>query len=535
MELTIEVKTKNAPLSPEIPLIIGVGKLVIGNESNDELEIIDAGASIDTFDDIIDGGDSDFTGDILDLQGAVVGSSSLTVTLDDFSSVALMIARPGFHPYEITIDNVYNEDRTLYITMVPIVTDITSPTYNQPFPGFYAFISPCGFDMSYYTSSSFNGNITWYINNQEFSTGKKGFVEFGGPGEYQLKQRNETFGVQDSAITKMWDNQYATAYTGNTVPFEILPIETYLNLDITTNVEIKEHRPDFSIALNTITNQLESKNCYTRGEEITIVPTVSINKENDLPENYLIEYEVIGPIGIPIPLSVDNVTVDENDLQTSFEINELGTYQLSATITDTVCGNSYKRELEINTCNFVDIDYVDCNNYLINNRSSDKELLVNVYSIEDEVIVEDQTIEVGESLEINFANISLYKVEITYTDAGGTKTEIYVLNNYCVLDDCVSKYILDILCNDADRCEPCADDVELNQMLLLSNTYFMKLHKEYGWNNFYTGLSDTKLEELTSIKQTMDKLKEFCERRGCLRINSTLYTSVKPSGDCNCN
>ena len=111
----------------------------------------------------------------------------------------------------------------------------------------------------------------------------------------------------------------------------------------------------------------------------------------------------------------------------------------------------------------------------------------------------------------------MYFIEISYNNGASEDIkESYVINNYCLLEECLAQYILDILCKDERRCNPCPDEVELNQMLLLSNTYFMKLHSEYAWNNYYTFFTETKLDSFTTLQQVMNKLKEFCSRRACL-------------------
>ena len=71
----------------------------------------------------------------------------------------------------------------------------------------------------------------------------------------------------------------------------------------------------------------------------------------------------------------------------------------------------------------------------------------------------------------------------------------------------------------------------------------MKLNKEYALNNFYTGLSAGKLDELTSISGILNKMSLFCNRRNCLDSSFSENTSnggtvnswVSKSGDCGCN
>jgi len=44
----------------------------------------------------------------------------------------------------------------------------------------------------------------------------------------------------------------------------------------------------------------------------------------------------------------------------------------------------------------------------------------------------------------------------------------------------------------------------------------MKLQAEYGFNNKYSALTDSKLNELTTINQVLSKLAMMCDRTYCL-------------------
>ena len=125
----------------------------------------------------------------------------------------------------------------------------------------------------------------------------------------------------------------------------------------------------------------------------------------------------------------------------------------------------------------------------------------------------------------------------------GTTVEKYIISNHCEVEKCITSYITDLLCGGGDPCSPCPEDNELNQILLMSYTYFMKLNKEYALNNFYTGLSQEKLDELTSISSVLNKMSLFCSRRKCLdssfsegtNTNGPVNSWSSKSGSCNCN
>lgn len=491
---------------------------------------------------------------VVDVGGITInGDSNLanthihTVTVADDSAVDISVNQSGFHMYSMTIDNVYASDKTIYIMMVSIVNDIESVSYNKPVPYHFFFINPCSFKVDFYNASSFTGDVSWYINNNPLTEGVKGTIDLCGVGLNQLKVRNQTYITTTlnncPQRTLMWDKQWANTEveeyllpgqevsvgeTGNSIAEEIDLIDTYLSLDTQTNLEIVEYRPDIKLNISTPADQLQDSCCYTLGESITVTPSITLTRDGADLSSHTIAYSLIDPDQNTITLDV--MPLDISSITTTFTLDALGTYKLIAVVSDIDCSIDYTKELIFETCDFIVLEYVDCNTYMLHNKSSHFDVTYTADSIDGSIAAELTTLNAGESKELKLDEISLYFLTISYADPEVTE-KVFILNNYCGLDDCISKYILDILCEDKGPCDSCPDDVTLNQMLLLSYTYFMQLNNEYGWNNFYSGLNDSKLEELSNIKQTMDKLVEFCKRRGCEKQLSS-YTPTK-TGNCN--
>ncbi len=451
-------------------------------------------------------------------------ASSHVVAVTDFASADISVDQAGFRPYAMTIDNVYDQDATFTVYMIPVITNIADSNYLRPRPFFNAFVDPCTFCVDVYSASSLQGNVSWYVNNELFQDGTKAKVCFCNPGDFQIKVRNQTSEFRTTgpdgncpAEVQLWDQLFANTVEGNTVSGDIADFQTYLDADTATNTTIVEYRLDISTSLTTAVDPLALDGdgcCYTRNEEVTILPEITLNRPGADPALHTLTYNIQDPEGLAITLP--SVTLND-PLETTIVLEKLGVYTVTITVEDQYCSNTFTKVLEIETCNFILADYVDCGTYDIKNNSSATDAVLDISNIDGTVIVSQQALAAGQTYQVAFDDVSIYTVTATYTKAGETSptTETYILNNYCQLDECIASYILDILCDDSERCDPCPDDVALNQIMMLSYGYFNRLNAEYGWNNFYSGIDDTKSAELMEIKQVMDKLSTFCSRVAC--------------------
>jgi hypothetical protein len=454
-------------------------------------------------------------------------SSSLSVTINDGESATINVTESNYYPYSMTIDNVYNSDKVIDVVMVQ-KTLVNDPDYLKPFPRFFTFNDPCSYRVDFYNASSFTGNTSYYVNNEHYRTGNKGTVDFFTVGDYQLKIRTKTFTILPHSIRRTrWDNQWATdivGVTGNTVAEDIQPIKDYLDLDLNTNTTVVEYKPDIDIEVTGLT----ADDCYLNDQIISVFANVTLNRPNADILDHTIEYVVTLPNG----LTIDETYPLDSNTAIDVDLNQLGIYNINVIVTDGLCNNVFNAEYQVVTCNFIQFTYT-CDKYIISNKGTkDVTYQVEIFDNEGNIELVPETPLINGTIAEIISDPALLIVTVKYDDV----EQQYVLNNYCQLEKCLASYIEDILCGEKPRCNPCPDPTELNQMLLLMYTYFGKLHKEYGYNNFYNGLSQSKLIELASIKDTMDKILEFCDRNNC--ISDCGFTGYKPydtpkSKDCN--
>jgi len=452
-------------------------------------------------------------------------SNTHTVAITDNCPADILVVSPGHHTYSMTVDNVYMDDITVDIIMVPIVNDILDPNYLRPYPAFFAFKDPCSFCSDVYNASSFTGDISWYVNNEYYKDGVKATTCFCAPGDYQIKVRNQTFDLVVPAPgcppvrVPAWDLQFATIITGNTVKGVIDPIETYLALDTITNHIVVEYRISLELKVDSDIEPLvdESACCYFRDDVITITPTIVLNRPNADPALHSILFEVYDPDGVDItnggvafPLTVSNI-------QYQFTISKIGTYTVKATIEDSVCDLVYEKIIGVETCNFVFIKYTGCDAFQIQNRSISTDITYDITDVSEPDFLLSGFLLAGESKDFTFSFPSLYIFTAKYNRNGEEITEKYLLNAYCALERCFTDYIEEILCEPTKRCAPCPPESEISQMFLLYNTYFMKINKLFNTNSFFTALDNEGLSEITTLNQIMNRILDYCKRSGCIK------------------
>lgn len=590
MNLTINVKNTDFATSAKNPLTVATGGIQIGLISNPS------------------------------------PANTFTQAVTNGTAIDISVTQTGYHPYSMTIDNVYSADKTIDIVLQEITTlasnvawrfddnafisdsvsfisfvstnkhsfvvgdevtieqdpGFTNASYNGPttvtqivsdyevkvaksfgvstppeggqivktnvhpyaniYPDMFHFLDMCSFKADYYSANS--GDISessWYVNNILYATGTKTKIDFIYPGDYQVKH------VVENAE---WLKAFATTLQGNTVLNKTKqPIGNYLVLDTTTNVTIAEYRPDLSLGFTTPNKPLASTDlsCYAMGETITITPAWTLNRPGAVENDHKIVYTITDPDGFDVdPTNVDGEVQDTFPLSTgfvnatvTFSLDKLGTYKVKATIEDDDCGTEFPIEYCVETCKFINIKYKSCNVFTIENKSSVTDVTYNIDQWDVGTSLSSGTLAAGSSMDITFKNPGLFIVKVTY----GSTVEKYIISNHCEVEKCITSYITDLLCGGGDPCSPCPEDNELNQILLMSYTYFMKLNKEYALNNFYTGISNEKADELTSISGVLNKMSLFCSRRKCLdssfsegtNTNGPVNNWSSSNGDCGCN
>ena len=420
----------------------------------------------------------------------------------------IVITSDNHYDYTTEISNVHSEDRQLTITMVDLHTDITAADYLKPHPALFTFVDPCSFKVDYYLASSYGGDVSWYVNNEPYKPGKSGSVEFVNPGDYQIKVR-----TQSSANSLSWDRYFATT------------IEDNIEADVTTNATVVEYRLAIDNEISTESEPLvdEDSTYYSRGDIVTLTSTVTYSRVGAADTNHNITYTIVDPeglstVGEEIPLNA------YGPLQ--FELNKLGVYTITTEVEDIDCQTTFVTTNEVETMNFIALEYLDCDNFELSNRSSNTTIS---YTVEDVakrgVITQSGTLIEQQAEVLTFTSVSLYLLKVTYTRNELPVTETYVLNNYCKIEACFTSYIEDLLCAPEERCSPCPPESDLKQMFLFYNTYFMKVNNLFNENSFYTALDTEGLSEITTLKQLMDEMIKFCDRRSCTDSSTAAFSS----------
>ena len=459
-----------------------------------------------------------------------VGSSNThNLVVTDNGTAEIIVSQSGYKDYSITIDNVYKADKTLSIYLGQEL-DISNAEYNRPTPRFDTFLDPCSFKVDFYKTSSTFGETYWYLGNELYLSGQyKGSFSTVGPTTFQLKIREAVYG-----FVQLWEKLYATSEQGNTVKSTIDDLQTYLDADVNTNTTTIEYRPDFSLDIMSPNSfQLNGDLCYVRDEDVEVTPEITIKRPGSTTNDYTVTYRVETPTGYKIVNDVEISLAAIIPLE--FSITELGVYNVTVTLTDVDCGLTYVQTSQVESCNFVDIIYKSANLFELTNRSASRPIQVKVSSIEGSVAVPLTEVLPDGVLQIPLSNIEPYIVTYFYDKTiDNVVTQIeeqVVITNYSSIEDCLSGHIESNLCGETSLgdpkslsgCNECADDIELNQTLLLMYTFFMKINKLYMFNNFYSGLEDSDIAEVTSIKNVGDKLVEFCKKKGCINSSTSAF------------
>ena len=497
----------------------------------------------------------------IDIGGTTNGgaSSSVVATVSDNSSVDITIEQAGYHSYSVTIDNVYNVDKTIKVLLVEEITDISDPEYLLPHSYFFTFQDPCSYNVDVYSASSYTGEISWYLNNtlltQQANNSK--FTQiFNTVGDYQIKMGTKTTDQNGVAWLRQWASGLETGNTAKGIGVASSDLTSYLNLDTTTNITIVEYIPTISYSLSDATGAVNGTSCYTQNETLTATADITLTRAGADPLQHTITWTVYDPLGAVVSTTTQSLGLTTNEI--TIVPSTLGTYTIEGVVEDIVCNKTWTKSITFSTCNFLYINTTsNCNEFKIFNASTQ-------YGVSYEVALIDGTVEITDSLvarsgaeptegSFTLTTPGIHTVTATwYTDLDDPttlQTQITVINNWCDIWDCLAGYINEVLCNPEQLCNPCPDSLVLNQMLLFNQTYSMMMNSEYEFNNFYSALDASKLVEYQNMDKLLNKMKKLCSRLSCTSpcLNVTTKdktfsfgissgnTSSSSSGGCGCN
>lgn len=186
-----------------------------------------------------------------------------------------------------------------------------------------------------------------------------------------------------------------------------------------------------------------------------------------------------------------------------FVMSQVGDYGFSITLTNEISEESYRVEGTISSSDTIRFKYESCGVFSVENLGQESQT-VSLTSINSES--EESFILVTEDKKT--FNPSIGVTEVKVTDNGGERT--FLVNNSCEVEECLARFIEDLLCGDDKACEMCPDETEVAQMMFFYNTYFMKVHELFYQNSFFEALDQSVLDKISSINFMIDKIREFC-------------------------
>ena len=448
------------------------------------------------------------------------GTPNITIPdIDNNSEVTIQITSAGRYTYNKVI-NVYNQDLDLRIKLTPEITDINNPNYLNPYPFFFIILNPCTYQVEAYDASSAPfGAGSWYVNNELYSN-SNGTVSiiFPAPGNYQIKRR---VAVEDPApgYQLLWDRYYANGSTAEGSIANDVP--TNLALDTTANETQFEIVPEIDIVINAPSDILNGVTYYNRLDTMTVTTSITFTSPYLDPSFRVLNYEVIDPNGNIVATTNPEINLDvtDPDTETSFVLNTRGDYTIRAKVTDEC--TTHIVEKIIPAYNFVQILPVE--EHIYNVRNSSNTIIIDyvVECLQAGGFVPFQgvtTVNTKEDSELVLSKQGVYQVTYTFIDfENNERTETIILHYYGELKDCLTNLTMNILCTPEGGCG--CDDISatgsLLEMYSLSQTYFMYLQEEYGFNNIYTALDNAKIADLADIDVFLKKLEKYCKTFSC--------------------
>jgi hypothetical protein len=242
----------------------------------------------------------------------------------------------------------------------------------------------------------------------------------------------------------------------------------------------------------------ESSDFYVKGTTLTIL-TVLENYPGDTSMSS-IEFSLLKPDG-----SIDEVVFNAGATGTDmgFIMSQIGDYKFTILLRNGDTGETYREEGTINSSDTIKFQYESCNVFSVENLGQEAQTVTykSITGNDSGLVVlnpdskENFTPEVGVT-------------EVTVTEPGGER--IFFVNNSCEVEECLARFIEELLCGDEKSCEMCPDETEVAQMMFFYNTYFMKVHDLFYQNSFFEALDSSVLDKVSSLNFILEKIREFC-------------------------
>jgi len=242
---------------------------------------------------------------------------------------------------------------------------------------------------------------------------------------------------------------------------------------------------------------------YYMGSEVTITTFINNGPSDTSASN--VQLIVTARSGTEV---INNTSVASSPTENKFVITEIGYHDYEIIYTEDNGTTKYKVSGTIDTDDNIQLAEDSCGIYKISNFS-DIDYSYTYVDADGNTVVGDIVSDgfISPSFVEGITEVEIWKkIDETSADA-----RTYLVNNFCAIEECMARFIEDLICKTSDTCDICADDAEAVQMHFYYHTYFMKVHQLFYKNSYFEAGDDSFLPKVQSIEYIAGKIKEFCE------------------------
>lgn len=475
-----------------------------------------------------------------------------TVVVTNNSSATISITRNNHHTYSNTIE-VFDYDMTINIFLVPVITNPADPNYQRPYTYFNKYIKPCSYNTYCIDGSSFAApTYNYYLNREVVATQRNAIINFLCPGDYQVGFEKVSY-YNPLDFNLIWWDEY---FINSNQTTYILGVnnqtqEQLFDNDTTDNLTILEYKPEVVLDVTVEGNACAGGDCDCIPEDstITVTPNVTLNLNNQTTptcaESTLTYnlYNYDGGLVDTQEFIIDNtLPVDNSALVYTTTLTLIGDYTLTVTLEN--CCATCEINQVLHMCNYIKISETSCHVYTITNCSdlSQNDSIVTVTDLDNTIVTgyDDVSLLAGGSLVLNTPSDGLYIV-IIKDSTGETIIEQFVVIDICDVTNCLQTKIQELLCdcdckkNTVDCTDYCKKRYDLNAIEALAFSLFNKINKEYSLNSIYTTFDASKLAELFTMENYIDRINSYCGCTGNTSGNGLSVFTTSTNSDCGCS
>lgn len=486
------------------------------------------------------------------VNGLTIPNVNTTTQVVTNNTVAtIQITKSGYHTYTNTI-NVFDYDLEIEIFLVPIITNPVDGNYQRPYTYFNKYIKPCSYEVYCIDASSFPAaSYNYYLDRNVVATSRNTILNFLCPSDMQLGFEKVT--NYNNLSSQVWWDEYFinTNQTTYILGVNNQSQTALFNNDTASNLTVEEYKPSVTLSIEVEGNACAGGDCdcIPQDSTINITPNVVLNLNNQTTPTCAestLTYELYNYDGGLVDSQefiIDNtLPVDNSALVYTTTLSLIGDYTLKV-ILENCCAICEINQI-LHMCNYIKIAETSCHVYTITNCSdlSSNDSIVTVTDLDNNVLTgyDDVALAAGGSLVLNTPSDGLYIV-IVKDSTGETIIEQFVVIDICDVTNCLQTKIQELLCdcdckkNTVDCTDYCKKRYELNAIEALSFSLFNKINKEYSLNSIYTTFDASKLAELFTMEDYIDRINSYCGCTGNTSGNGLSVFTTSTNSDCGCS